>query len=192
MIQDRQISWARQLGGPGFTDPPDMTNATLVLDAGPYALVCYMGDGNSPWGHLKKGMLKSLQVLASDTADVGEPAADTTVVIRDDGYEFSPALSAGHHVMRVENRASDERQFRIQRLLPGRTVEEALGWQRARGVTGFLIQGATTPEPPFETRGRLTSFAPAQHLVTTVDLPSGTYLISSLPSRASSKVFEVR
>src|SRR5262245_51368081 len=34
-------AWAVNLGGPGFIDPPLFTNATLALEPGIYALICF-------------------------------------------------------------------------------------------------------------------------------------------------------
>ena len=190
--EGRQTPWTRMLGGPGFTDPPKRTNATLHLRRGTYALVCDMpmpGEGHS---HRKSGMMKRLDVVGEPVNDGIEPAADLVVRILKEGFDFSPVLSAGRHVVRVENAASDMRQFRIQRVLPGSTVEDARTWERGRSANGRVIDGADGSSPPFDARGRLSGIPPGQHLLTTIDLPAGTYLVSSLPGRMSSEVFEVR
>jgi hypothetical protein len=189
-LEGKETPWATQLGGPGFSDPPQTTNATLVLVPGTYALVCLMGAGGDPRAHLKKGMLRRLDVTATGAGSMMEPATDVTVTILDDGFEFSPALTAGHHTLRVLNSASESRQFRIHRVLPGRTVEEALNFQRGNTASGVTIAG--TGPVPFDTRGRLSVILPGQYLITTVDLPPGTYLIASLVSRRTAKVIEVR
>ena len=189
-LEGKPTPWATHLGGPGFSDPPQTTNATLVLVPGTYALVCRMSADGDPRGHLKKGMLRRLDVTATGAGPVTEPATDVTVTILDEGFEFSPSLTSGHHTLRVLNSASANRQFRIQRLLPGRTVEEALNFQRGTTASGRTISGAGVV--PFDTRGRLSMIRPGQYLITTVDLPPGTYLIASLPDRATAKVIELR
>jgi hypothetical protein len=189
-IEGTPTPWATHLGGPGFSDPPETTNATLVLVPGTYALVCRMAADGDPRGHLKKGMLRRLDVTAAGAGSVTEPATDVTVTILNDGFEFSPVLTAGHHTLRVVNSASENRQFRIQRLLPGRTVEEALNYQRGNTASGRTITGAGAV--PFDTRGRLSMIPPGGSLITTVDLPPGTYLVSSLAARGTAKIFEVR
>ena len=178
------------LAVPGFSDPPQTTNATLVLVPGIYALVCRMGADGDPRAHLKKGMLRRLDVTATGAGSAMEPATDVTVTILDEGFEFSPPLTAGRHTLRVRNSASENRQFRIQRLLPGRTVEEALNFQRANTAIGRTIAGAGAV--PFDTRGRLSVILPGQYLITTVDLPPGTYLVASLAARGTATVIEVR
>jgi hypothetical protein len=189
-LEGQPTPWATPLGGPGFSDPPQTTNATLVLTPGRYALVCRMGADGDPRAHLKKGMLRRLDVTAIGAGSMVEPATDVTVTILKDGFEFRPALTAGHHTLRVLNSASENRQFRIQRVLPGRTVEEALNFQRGNTASGRTISGAGPV--PFDTRARLSDIRPGQYLITTVDLPPGTYLIASLTARRTAKVIELR
>ena len=175
--------WAKNLGGPGFIDPPLSTNATLVLEAGTYALACFLTAPKDPPEHMR--MVKPLQVVPAATARSSEPPTDLVVRILDNGYEFSPSLSAGRHLMRIENATSERRLFRMERVLPGRTIEEALKWGRQR---------LTVPDTgrPTEPKGRLASFEPGEHLIMSVMLDPGTYLVSSLPNRATSQVFVVR
>ena len=189
-VEGKPTPWATHLGGPGFSDPPQTTNATLVLAPGTYALVCRMGADGDPRAHLKKGMLRRLDVTAAAAGSEIEPATDVTVTILDEGFGFSPALTAGHHTLRVLNSTSENRQFRIQRLLPGRTVEEALNFQRGSTASGRAITGAGAV--PFDTRGRLSAILPGKYLITTVDLPPGTYLIASLAARGTATVIELR
>jgi hypothetical protein len=176
-------AWAKNLGGPGFIDPPHSTNTTLVLEPGFYVLVCFMTAPQDPPEHQR--MSRPLHVVPAPGALSIEPPTDLVVKILDNGYEFSPTLSAGRHVLRVENAASQRRLFRMERVLPDRTVEEALSWSRGR---------LTVPETvrPTESKGRLAGFEPGQHLIMSVDLDPGTYLVSSSPSRATSQVFVVR
>ena len=189
-LEGKPTPWATHLGGPGFSDPPQTTNATLVLVPGIYALVCRMGAGGDPRAHLKKGMLRRLEVTATGAGPVEEPTTDVTATILNDGFEFSPPLTPGHHTLRVVNSTSENRQFRIQRVLPGRTVEEALNFQRGNTAAGRTITGAGAV--PFDTRGRLSMIPPGQYVITTVDLPRGTYLVSSLAARGTAKVIELR
>jgi hypothetical protein len=175
--------WAMNLGGPGFIEPPLSTNVTLVLAPGTYVLACFVTTAGDPAEHRR--MFRPLHVVPVADAVSIEPPTDLVVKIRDDGYEFSPSLSAGRHLLRVENATSQSRLFRMERILPGRTVEEALKWRRGR---------LTVPETvrPTESKGRLATFEPGQHLIMAVDLDPGTYLVGSLPDRATGQVFVVR
>ena len=87
--------------------------------------------------------------------------------------------------MRVENATTQRRLFRMERVLPGRTPEEAIAWGRQRLTVPDTVR-------PTESKGRLSGFERGQHLIMTVDLEPGTYLVSSLPNRATSQVFVVQ
>jgi len=50
-------------------------------------------------------MLRRLDVTATGAGTVMEPVTDVTVMILDEGFEFSPSLTAGHHTLRVLNSA---------------------------------------------------------------------------------------
>ena len=172
-------TWAKHLGGPGFIEVPRSTNATLVLEPGTYALACFMVFAGDPPEHQQ--MLKPLHVVPAPGAPSMEPPTDLVVKILDDGHEFSPSLSAGRHLLRVENAASQSRLFRMERLLPGRTIEEARKWGPRSGT-----------ERPTISKGRLASMEPGRHLIMAVDLDPGTYLVGSLPARATGQEFVVR
>ena len=176
-------TWAKHLGGPGFIEPPLSTNATLVLEPGTYALACFMVFPGDPPEH--RQMLKPLYVVPAPGTPAMEPPADLVVKILDDRHEFSPSLSAGPHLLRVENAASQSRLFRMERLLPGRTVEEALKWNRGRFTVPETVR-------PTESKGRLASIEPGQYLIMAVDLDPGTYIVGSLPGRSTGQVFVVR
>jgi len=181
-VADKPTPWAVNLGGPGFIDPPLFTNATLVMEPGNYAFVCVIiPPGDAPEHRL---MVRPFQVVPSPDALSKEPQADLVVRILDDDFEFLPALLAGRHVLRVENATSERRFIRMERVLPGKTVEQALNWGRRR---------LTVPETerPTEPKGRLAGFEAGQHLIMTVNLQPGTYLVSSGQRRTSSKVFVV-
>ena len=72
-VEGTPTPWATHLGGPGFSDPPQTTNATIVLVPGTYALVCRMGPEGDPRAHLKKGMLRRLDVTATGAGSATEP-----------------------------------------------------------------------------------------------------------------------
>jgi hypothetical protein len=93
-------------------------------------LACFVTAPGDPPDHRR--MFRALQVVRAPGAVSMEPPTDLLVKILNDGYEFSPSLSAGRHLLRIENAASERRLFRIERIIPGRTVEEELTWGRQR------------------------------------------------------------
>lgn len=180
--------WATELGGPGYAGPTKSSNATYVLEPGQYVLVCYVGSGRGVDSlyHVWRGMVKPLRVTTPKGARSGKAdrglMPDAVARIDTSGISWSAPLSAGRRVIRVENRTAEWREFLLERVLPGRTVTEALAWRRRLG----------TPAP-VEAIGGLASLPPGASLATTLDVPSGTVLLKTRVSRDSGLVaLEVR
>jgi hypothetical protein len=181
--------WAAELGGPGYAGPTKSSNATYVLEPGQYVLVCYVGSGRGVDSlyHVWRGMVKPLRVTPpSKGARSGGPdrglMPDAVARIDTNGIVWSAPLRAGRRVIRVENRTTEWREFLLERVLPGRTVTEALAWRRRSG----------TPAP-VEALGGLASLPPGASLATTLDVPAGTVLLKTRVSRDSGLVaLEVR
>jgi hypothetical protein len=71
--------WAKNLGGPGFIEPPLSTNVTLVLEPGSYVLACFMTAAGDPPEHRR--MFRPLHVAPAPDAASTEPPTDLMVKI---------------------------------------------------------------------------------------------------------------
>ena len=174
--------WAKQMGGPGFTFPPRTTNATLDLEPGNYALVCYTGSAQDDRTrfHFLNGMYRALTVAPTTSARVPAPRADVVALITGNGnIRFSPSIAAGSQVLRVENATDRNLQFKFHRVSPGMTGQEFLA-----GPAG---DGPTTPW------GGLSEIPPRSTLTTTIDFEPGEYIVSTRISvrHATSQVVAV-
>ena len=67
--------WARNLGGPGFIEPPLSTNVTLVLESGSYVLACFMTAAGDPPEHRR--MFRPLHVVPAPDAASTEPPTES-------------------------------------------------------------------------------------------------------------------
>lgn len=161
--------WARQLGGPAFIVPPSTTNATLDLEPGNYALVCYIGSAQDDRTrfHLMNGMFKALTVVPSSQRTAASPRVDVVATLSADrSVKFSKPLRAGRVVFRVENERNEDLEFKFQRVPPGLTGKEFLA---ARGISG--IPG-----------GGLASVPPHATVITTLDFIAGEYIVGTRPA----------
>lgn len=157
---ERLTPWATQLGGPGGAYPPNVSNATLLLEPGQYALVCYIGSAREDRSryHLLKGMFRALTVVASDGAGTALPRPDVVARITDDGtVTFSTPLVAGRQVLRVENATDRGHEFKFQRMPVGTTGAEFLAQPPASepatpwsGLAHVPANGAVTTTIVFE------------------------------------------
>lgn len=157
-------AWARFVGGPNVPGPGGYSEATMELEAGNYALLCFIP---SPDGvpHLMKGMVKPLTVVPAQSGAVA-PQADVRMTLRDYAYEITPELTAGRHVLRVENAAEQPHEVIIMRLAPGKTLHDVLGW----------LERMDGPPPAMPVSGTsLLSTGAVNHV--TADFEPGEYVL---------------
>jgi hypothetical protein len=160
--------WAEYQAGPGFPAAGQTSNATYLLTAGNYVLVCFVrGDDGVP--HSKKGMMHPFVVTPHENAQA-LPAASITVTQTEYKFAFSQPLTSGPHLVRVVNAGTVVHEFRLSRVLPGHTVEEAIRWDPASGKPRLD-----------EDYGGLTTLPAGTSLLTTLDLPPGQYLLFCVP-----------
>jgi hypothetical protein len=125
MKAGKSPTWAESVGGPNVTSMPGVeTQATVQLEPGAYTAICFVpGPDGVP--HAMKGMVKDFYVKPSTTAAAAMPAADVTIRLAD--YNFNmPTLTAGHHVIRVENDAAQDHEIVIVKLDAGKTPDDVL------------------------------------------------------------------
>lgn len=180
--RERTTPWARQLGGPGFILPPSTTNATLELEPGNYALVCYVGSAREDRAryHLMNGMFRALTVVPSSRAPLRTAKIDVVATIgRDTIVRLSTPLRAGRLVIRVENETSDDLEFKFQRVPDGMTGKEFLAQPPGAG--------------PGTPGGGLSSVPPRASVITTLDFRAGEYIVGTRPSirHATSQIVTV-
>src|SRR3989442_1095938 len=96
-----------------------------------------------------------------------EPATDVTIKLTDYDFQLSQPLTAGKHVVRVENTGAQAHEIVIAALSAGKTLQDFIAWEAGgeKGPlpTGDWLGGVTTldvggdpPLPPtFPPRGAL-------------------------------------
>jgi len=121
-------AWAHDMGGPNAPDPGSDANATLMLEPGSYALLCFV-DIPDHVPHLMKGMAKLLRVTpALVPAAARAITGDVTVTLND--YSFTPSapITRGVHTIRVANAAAQSHEVELVKLAPGKTVQDLVAW----------------------------------------------------------------
>ena len=164
----RTTSWARQLGGPAFAFPPSTTNATLDLEPGNYALVCYIGSARADRAryHLLNGMFRALTVVPSTQRRAAAPEVDIVATISaEKAVTFSKPLRAGRVTMRVQNESDEDLEFKFQRV--------------PAGVTGKAFLAQTRGTGPGIPAGGLSSVPPRASVITTLDFRPGEYIVGT-------------
>jgi hypothetical protein len=171
-------AWLRFVGGPNGIAPGQEATATTVLAPGSYVMICLIP---SPDGvpHLMKGMVQPFQVTGAAEAAVGLPAADDTVRLADYGFDQSHPLTAGPHVILVENGAQQPHELVLLQLAPGKKVADFARWATTGGMKG---------PPPAMPVGGVTVIEAGASGTFTADLARGSYgLICFVPDAKDGK-----
>ncbi len=169
-------AWARFVGGPNVPAPQGFTEATLQLPAGTYALVCFIPSADGV-PHLVKGMVKPITVVPSQQPSAPAPAADVRLTLRDYAYEITPEITAGRHVIHVENAAVQPHEVVFMRLAPGKTPHDLLAWEQSRNGP-----------PPATPVGGTTLLSTGQDNLLQIDFEPGEYaLLCFVPDAGDGK-----
>lgn len=137
-------STAVMIGGPNPAVPAGSAEATVNLKEGKYVMFCVIpGPDGKP--HIMKGMIKELVVTPS-SAVVTEPVADVTIKLNDFAFDIAPALTSGHHVIRVEDSGPQPHELVLVKLEPGKTVEQMAQWsEKLEGPPPGTLLGGVSP-----------------------------------------------
>ena len=161
-------SWIRFAGGPNAVTLGDTAIVTQVLETGSYVFVCWIPslDGVP---HVMKGMMHPLIVTtgAAPSAAV-EPAPDVTVKLTDYDFVLSQPLTAGKHVVRVENAGAQAHEIVIAALAPGKTLADFVAWEKG---------GEKGPLPTGEWVGGVTTLDVGGHSQFATTFKPGSYLL---------------
>lgn len=170
-------SWAVDAGGP---NPPSFGDSSAVvqeLQPGTYAVIC-MVDIPDKIPHVAKGMATTMIVREAPVVAVAEPVATVTMNLQDYTFNLSQPLTAGAHVIKVENIADQPHEVVIMKLMEGKTLEDLGKW-------AATMQGP----PPAETVGGVAPFSRGSTIYVPVDLTPGNYvLICFVPDSKDGKL----
>jgi hypothetical protein len=157
--------WIVEVGGPNAPDPNGQTNATINLDAGQYAFICFVDmPGRVP--HFMKGMVRGLKVTAGTGTAAPEPTSDAAVILTDYAFALQGSLNAGKHTIKVVNKGPQPHELELIRLAPGKTTKDLMA---------FLDK--MDGPPPGNALGGVSGFLPGMTTYTTVDLTPGNYVL---------------
>lgn len=160
-------AWMAFVGGPNAVTVGDTAITTQVVEPGSYVLVCWIPslDGTP---HVMKGMLHPLVVTASPAPVPAAPPTDVTITLTDYDFQLSQPLTAGRHVVRVDNAGAQGHEVVIAALAPGKTLHDFVAWEQGgeKGPlpTGQWLGGVTTLDVGLHSQF-VTTLAPGNYLL---------------------------
>ena len=171
-----QPKWFVEVAGVNAPTPGQTAEVTAMFDAGRYMLMCMIP---SPDGvpHMMKGMVKPLVVTGPAIA-AAEPKADVNLTLTDYDFVQAAPMTAGTHMVRVENTASQPHEVFVIRVAPGKSAQDLVKWVEK-------MQGP----PPAQPMGGVTGLATGGHAYFPVTFESGaTYaFVCFLPDAKDGK-----
>ncbi len=119
--------WIEPIGGPNAIVPGGESNATVMLEPGNYALVCFVPDAKMV-PHFMLGMTRGFTVTAAAASAAPAPTPDITVSLSDYKFDWSAPLTAGRHVIKVETAAGQPHEITLFQIPPGKTMKDLEAW----------------------------------------------------------------
>ncbi len=136
-------------GGPGFTSPGHVSEATLYLEPGNYVLECYIKTADGVF-HWNLGMYRDLHVTEEITG--AQPPQNPTieVTLTDSTLVAPEEVRPGEHVVAVHFQEEEPgligRDIHVARLDPGIDQDEIVRWMDFNRLDG-LVSTADNPGP---------------------------------------------
>ena len=155
--------WVVMMGGPNAPDPNAQSDATVNLDAGQYAFICFV-DIPDHVPHFTKGMIHALKVTAATGTAAPEPTSDVAITLSDYAFNVQGSLSAGKHTFKITNKGPQPHEVELVRFAPGKSMKD-LGAYMAK------MEGP----PPASALGGVAGFMPGMTTYVTADLTPGDY-----------------
>jgi hypothetical protein len=168
-------AWVKEVGGPNAAAPGMESNATMMLEAGNYVLICFVDIGGPP--HFTKGMVKALRVTPASTPGIAAPKADVTATLLDYTFKLSGPIHAGTRTVRVVNSAQQHHEIELVELAPGASAGDFMNWMAK-------MEGP----PPGKAIGGIAGIDSGMSQSFTADFKPGKYaLICFLPDTKDGK-----
>jgi len=119
--------WTHEVAGPNSAVPGGEQSITPQLEPGNYTIVCFIPSaGQVP--HVMKGVRRPLTVFPATMPATPAPTADITVQMTDYAWEITPEITAGKHIVKLENTATPAHALFIAHLAPGKTPMDLAHW----------------------------------------------------------------
>jgi hypothetical protein len=164
-------AWAKFRGGP-MAPIRGEGNATLYLEPGNYAWVCFVPGPDGVSHMLKDNQVHAFVVSprSGDTPAPGAPEPTVSLRMLDYSFQLSAPLKAGRHMIRVENVGADYHHVLMFKLTPGKTIQDFQAW----------LQKNMEGEAPSTYVGAMAELSTGADAYFEVDLTTGEYVLVCL------------
>ena len=156
-------AWVKEMGGPNAPLPGLEANATMNLEPGNYALICFVDIDGPP--HFTKGMVRALKVEPAKGATATSVKADTRLDLFDYNFKLSAPITAGTRTIEVHNAGPQTHEIELVQLAPGVSAADFMKWM-----------GKMEGPPPGKALGGVAGMETGLTEYFTADFAPGNYL----------------
>ncbi len=175
--------WAVPVGGVAVVSPGESATITDVIEAGNYALVCFVPDAADGVPHFAKGMA-TVFTVGGDENDADLPDADAVITGVDDGsgtsysFEVPDSVDSGDINIEFVNDGTELHEVTLIRIPEGLPFDDFMA--------ALTAETAEEPAgPPPTSVGGVQAILPGASQVATLDLEEGSYaLVCFVPNPA--------
>lgn len=116
---------------PAGAPAPNVESSWVFLTPGTYVLECDIPGAAGP--HALHGMTKELTVTGTAPTDkaTGAPTSDLGLTLVDFNFTWSGTPTAGHHVIKVENKGSMPHEAVLLHLAANKTTQDFVAWEQS-------------------------------------------------------------
>lgn len=155
--------WLESAGGVNVPPPGQPGRVTMHLEAGEYAVVCFV-DTPDRVPHVMKGMIQPLTVTPAAAAPP-LPETDLALTLVDYAFSFSAPPTRGTHVIRVENDATQWHEIALFRFEPGKTMDDLMAWaQTYEGPSPIVAAGGIPGIHPGQAVNMEVTLTPGEYV----------------------------
>jgi hypothetical protein len=139
-------TWLHFVGGPNATEPTQQTNATLAMQPGHYAAICFIPTAAGV-PHVAKGMISSLEVTPAAGPQATAAVPDLVIKVTDYSFDLSQPLTPGNHTIRVQNDGPQVHEVVLAQFLPGKSLKDLEAWEKGgeKGPIPAKFLGGISP-----------------------------------------------
>jgi hypothetical protein len=166
------------VGGVGVLQPGKSQSVTVNLEKpGLYIALCVLPTAEGV-PHLALGMIKPIEVVASENIYAEAPRADLEVHMLDFGYDLPSQIEAGKQIWEVFNAGKQPHELLVAKLKDGKTMTDVMNF----------LQSGEQGEAPYEFQGGAQGMATDYSNFVEFDFEVGEYVaLCFIPDPATGK-----
>jgi hypothetical protein len=138
-------SWVVFAGGLNGLAPGERASYVYDFEPGRYAVFSFESAEGSEVMDAAQGMIQELEITEDDGSITNVPEADLTLDLTDFAFTSSEPMTAGPHVIQINNEGEQAHEALVMKLVEGMTADQVVEMMTAMGPEEGAAAGGTPP-----------------------------------------------